>query len=276
MRDSWSQDDGTIRVEWGPVGAEALVSYAAERGPVVAVVIDVLSFTTAVTVAVDAGMTVWPYRWKDDSAAAFAREHRAELALGRAAAARHGGVSLSPGAIRDAAGSVERLVLPSPNGSTISALLDGAGAVVAAGSLRNRSAVAAWVIGKLDALAVGAGRKGTVGDPAVIVVPAGERWPNGSLRPAADDLWGAGAIVDAIVTKLEHRAGPMLPSAEAAVALAAWSWVQERVPSSLEACASGRELVDMGFADDVRMAGEVDVSQAVPVLVDGAFRPATS
>ena len=64
MRECWSQDDGTVRVEWGPVGAESLVSYAAERGPVVAVVVDVLSFTTAVSVAVDAGMTVWPYRWK--------------------------------------------------------------------------------------------------------------------------------------------------------------------------------------------------------------------
>ena len=46
MRECWSQDDGTVRVEWGPVGAESLVSYAAERGPVVAVVVDVLSFTT--------------------------------------------------------------------------------------------------------------------------------------------------------------------------------------------------------------------------------------
>ncbi|MDC5697565.1 2-phosphosulfolactate phosphatase [Intrasporangium calvum] len=272
MRDSWSQDDGTIRVEWGPVGAESLVSYAAERGPVVAVVVDVLSFTTTVSVAVESGMTVWPYRWKDDSAVAFARRHDAELALGRRAASTRGGISLSPVSVRDAAGSCERLVLPSPNGSTISALLDGAGAVVAAGSLRNRSAVGAWVVRRLDALAAEAGRQGRVGDPAVIIVPAGERWPNGTLRPAAEDLWGAGAVVDAVVTKLEHRAGPMLLSAEAAVALAAWSWVADRVGPSLEACASGRELVDEGFAEDVRMAAEVDVSRSVPVLVDGAFR----
>lgn len=271
MRECWSQDEGTIRVEWGPVGAESLVSYAAERGPVVALVVDVLSFTTSVSVAVDAGMTVWPYQWKDDSATEFARGHDAVLALGRRAAAAQGGLSLSPKSIEDSAGSVERLVLPSPNGSTISALLEGAGAVVAAGSLRNRSAVAAWVVKRLDALAAAAGREGSVGDPAVVFVPAGERWPDGSLRPAVEDLWGAGAVVEAIVTKLEHRAGPMLLSAEAAVALAAWSWVADRVRPSLEACASGRELIDGGFGDDVRIAAEVDVSDHVPVLVEGAF-----
>lgn len=270
MRECWSQDNGTIRVEWGPVGAESLVSYAAERGPVVAVVVDVLSFTTAVSVAVDGGMTVWPYRWKDDSAAEFARGHDAVLATGRRAAAAQGGMSLSPKSIQDSAGSVERLVLPSPNGSSISALLEGAGAVVAAGSLRNRSAVAAWVVKRLDALAT-AGRAGRVGDPAVVIVPAGERWPDGSLRPAAEDLWGAGAVVEAIVANLEHRAGPMLLSAEAAVAMAAWSWVADRVRPSLEACASGRELIDGGFGVDVRIAAEVDVSDRVPVLVDGAF-----
>ena len=271
MRDCWSQDDGTIRVEWGPVGAESLVSYAAERGPVVAVVVDVLSFTTAVSVAVDAGMTVWPYRWKDDSAAEFARRHDAELATGRRAAGAEGGMSLSPRSIRESAESVQRLVLPSPNGSTISALLEGAGAVVAAGSLRNRSAVAAWVVTRLDAMAAQAGREGRVGDPAIVIVPAGERWPDGTLRPAIEDLWGAGAVVDAIVSKLEHRAGPMLLSAEAAVAMAAWSWVADRVGPSLEACASGRELIDVGFSDDVRIAAEVDESVQVPVLVEGAF-----
>jgi 2-phosphosulfolactate phosphatase len=251
-----------------------LVPYAAERGPVVAVVVDVLSFTTSVSMGVDAGMTVWPYRWQDESAVAFAEERDAVLAVGRRAAAGSGGVSLSPGSVRSAAGSVARLVLPSPNGSTISALLTEAGAVVAAGSLRNRLAVGSWVVRRLDALASDAGRAGAPGQPAVVIVPAGERWPDGSLRPAVEDLWGAGAVVDAIVTKLEHRAGPMLLSPEAEVALGAWLGIDGRVAASLEACASGRELAEMGFAEDVAIAAEVDSSERVPILEDGAFRAA--
>ncbi len=274
MRECWSQDGSTVRVEWGPVGAQSLVSYAADRGPVVAVVVDVLSFTTSVSVGVDGGMTVWPYRWQDESAVAFAEGHDAVLAVGRRAAAATGGVSLSPGSVRSAGGSVQRLVLPSPNGSTISALLSEAGAAVAAGALRNRRAVGSWVIRRLDALASAAGRAGSVGQPAVVIIPAGERWPDGSLRPAVEDLWGAGAVIDAIVTKLEHRAGPMLLSPEAEVALGAWRGIEGRVTASLEACASGRELADLGFADDVTLAAEVDASEVVPMLEDGAFRPA--
>ena len=50
--------------DWGPAGAEALA-----READVAVVVDVLSFTTSVTVALEAGATVLPYPWRDDSAA---------------------------------------------------------------------------------------------------------------------------------------------------------------------------------------------------------------
>jgi 2-phosphosulfolactate phosphatase len=39
----------------------------------------------------------------------------------------------------------------------------------------------------------------------------------------------------------------------------------------LAACASGRELVDGGFADDVAVAAALDAAGVVPVLADGAF-----
>jgi 2-phosphosulfolactate phosphatase len=174
-------------------------------------------------------------------------------------------ISLSPKSIREASG-VSDLVLPSPNGSTISHLLAGAGADVVAASLRNRAAVAGWIAGQLVAA--------RSRPPAVVVVPAGERWPDESLRPAVEDLWGAGAVIASLVERLEHQAGPLLLSPEAGAAMAAWLTVEGDVGAALASTASGRELIDQGWADDVTIAGELDASRVVPVLRDGAYRPA--
>ncbi|GAA2741207.1 hypothetical protein GCM10009868_06480 [Terrabacter aerolatus] len=263
-----SQGRHVVRLDWGPTAARALTSYAVAAGsPVCAVVVDVLSFTTCVSVAVDAGIRVHPYRWGDESARAFADERGALLARPRSATRTDGGVSLSPTSIRRAAaaGGLDDLVLPSPNGSTISALLADAGAEVLAASLRNRTAVAARIVDWLEAQA------GSRTQPAVVVVPAGERWPDGSLRPAVEDLWGAGSVVAALAQRLEHRGGPLLLSPEAEAAGAAWLAVEDRVDEALRACASGRELVERGWPDDVSIAAELDASRVVPVLTDGAY-----
>src|SRR5829696_3564665 len=177
-----SQDRHVVRLDWGPSAAQALTAYAVAAGsPTCAVVVDVLSFTTCVSVAVDAGTRVHPYRWKDDSATAFAQERGATLAGPRSTSRIGGGVSLSPASIRSARPTRD-LVLPSPNGSTISAVLAAAGADVVAASLRNRAAVAAWLAAWLDS------SRGSRAQPAIVVVPAGERWSDGSLRPAVEDL----------------------------------------------------------------------------------------
>src|SRR6478609_8956858 len=121
MKPWHSQDRHVVRLDWGPGAAEDLTAYAVAAGsPVCAVVVDVLSFTTCVSVAVDAGTRVHPYRWKDESARTFADGLGATLARPRSETRSGGGVSLSPASIR-AAGDIGELVLPSPNGSTISA-----------------------------------------------------------------------------------------------------------------------------------------------------------
>ncbi len=90
-------------------------------------------------------------------------------------------------------------------------------------------------------------------------MPAGERWPDGSLRPAYEDL-GAGAVA--------ARLGLPL-AADAGVAVAAFDrWSVDRL---LLMCRSGVELVDRGFGDDVLMAAAEGADDVVPVLVDGAF-----
>src|SRR5437867_4405767 len=92
-----SQDRHVVRVEWGSAGAEALTRYAVRSGAAVcAVVVDVLSFTTCVSVGVDAGMRMHPCRWKDETADAYAREHGAVLARPRTNTRVDGGISLSP------------------------------------------------------------------------------------------------------------------------------------------------------------------------------------
>lgn len=236
-----------IRLEWGPTGAAALAPECD-----VAVVVDVLTFSTTVTVAADRGVSVRPYRWADASAEDEARRLGATLAVARGMAAP-GDVSLSPETFRTAR-DLSRVVLPSPNGSTICAVLAEAGADVVVASLRNRRAVAGSLLA----------RRGRV-----LVVPAGERWPDGSLRPAIEDLWGAGGVVAAVL-----EAGPPVEASdEALAAVAAYRLVEPRIGAALAACPSGRELTGWGYPSDVTIAAELDQSRAVPTLVDGWLAP---
>ncbi|MDT7581390.1 MAG: 2-phosphosulfolactate phosphatase [Pseudonocardiales bacterium] len=253
MLDAHRQAGSALRLEWGPYGAAAI-----GRGCGVAVVVDVLSFTTTVTVAADRGIGVLPYRWgADDAARAFAGARGATLAVGRSRA-RPDEVSLSPRSVRRAR-DLRRLVLPSPNGSTISAGLAGEVPAVVAMSLRNRRAVAGW-LGERRAADRGL---------SVAVVCAGERWPDGSLRPAVEDLWGAGALVELLAGGGWPDVAP-----EAIAAAAAFGALDGAVGDGLRACASGRELIDAGHPDDVEIAAELDRSASVPVLRDGMFGPA--
>lgn len=245
-----------LHLEWGPTGARRYASRVA-----VSVVVDVLSFTTAVTVAADRGIQVLPYSWDDAGAADLAFSLDATLAVSRREAGP-GQVSLSPSSVRDAPAGVERLVLPSPNGSTICALLGAGGAGVVAASLRNRAAVAAHLSRLLAADP----------DAAVLLVPAGERWPDGSLRPAIEDLWGAGAVVAAVQDLAGDEA---VVGEEAAAAAAAYRLVEGRLEEALFRVFSGRELRDRGYSSDVTIAAELDASGLVPVLTDGVFVAAT-
>jgi len=237
-----------VRFDWGLSGASAIGGDAD-----VAVVVDVLSFTTALSVAVDLGVEVLPFRWRDASAGVYAAQHGAVLAVGRSVAAA-GAVSLSPGSIRRAVG-LTRLVLPSPNGSSIAYSLAESAQVCVGASLRNARAVAEWIA------------QNHVEGSSVAVIAAGERWPDGTLRPAVEDVWGAGAVL----SELGRLRPELAMSPEAEMAVTAWRAVREHVAASLEQCASGQELIAMGCASDVAVASEVGQSPSVPVLVGDMF-----
>ena len=158
-----------VRLEWGPQGLRML-SETCEC----VVIVDVLSFSTSVAVAVGRGAAVWPHSGHE-RAEELARAIGATLVRGRN---MREGRTLSPASLLEVDDG-ERLIMPSDNGSVISHAALMSGLTVVAGAMRNAQAVAAWVTGRFT----------TVG-----LVPAGEQWPDGALRVCYEDLVGAGAI----------------------------------------------------------------------------------
>jgi 2-phosphosulfolactate phosphatase len=232
--------DMNVVCEWGMQGLRA-----SARGRIV-VIVDVLSFSTATTIAVRGGATILPCEGNDERAAALAKSEKAELAAKRG----EGRFSLAPASLRDVPRGL-RLVLPSPNGSTLACAareLDAAAIVI--GCLRNAAAVASWAAGR-----------------PVAVIAAGEKWPDGSLRFAIEDWLGAGAIIS-------NLAGSHSYDAEAATA--AFATMRGKLRDVLAASRSGIELIGKGYPDDVNLASELDVDRAVPLLAGNAFTLARS
>jgi len=234
---TFDQSSYDIRCEWGAQGIAALAPTSD-----VVIIVDVMSFSTCVAVAASRGAEVHPWRSHGASAVSHAHAIGAELAGSR----RQGGYSLSPASLRSIP-SGTRLVLPSPNGATLS-LATGSTPTLA-GCLRNARSVAH--------AAMTFGRR-------IAVIPAGERWKaDDALRPAIEDLLGAGAII-------QHLEGRLSP--EARIAKGAFLEAQRDLATVLRECASGQELVQMGFGGDLALIGEVDSDRVAPHLDQGAYR----
>ncbi|MDQ4009761.1 MAG: 2-phosphosulfolactate phosphatase [Actinomycetota bacterium] len=242
MRREHVQDGYDVRLEWGREGVALLGAHCA-----VVVIVDVLSFCTAVDVAVERGAAVLPLPWDDERAVDAALHAGAVLAGPRGA---HG-LSLSPTSLRTLPAG-RRLALPSPNGATLCALAQRSGAHVLAGCLRNAAATARTA----HQLA----RGGPIG-----LVAAGERWelPGEPMRPALEDAIGAGAIADVL---------PGAFSPEAELAAAGFGAARSRgLHGVLAASASGRELAADGFAADVTLAAAYNASEVAPRLQGGVL-----
>lgn len=233
---NFDQAEFEVRCEWGQQG----VLHLAPISDVV-IIVDILSFSTCVEIANQRGAIVFPHQWKDESAETFARSIHAELARKRS----RDGYSLSPTSLMSIAPET-RLVLPSPNGSTLSAMSGKTPTLT--GCLRNFHAVA------IAAMQYG---------KRIAVIPAGETWENGSLRPAFEDLIGAGAVI----SRLNGCRSP-----EAELAVAAYESVLPRLNALIKQCSSGKELIQREFEQDVDLATEIGVSNCVPTLIDGAYQ----
>jgi 2-phosphosulfolactate phosphatase len=222
-----------VHVVWGLEGLEARL-----RHTDVYVIVDVLSFSTCVDVGVDRGAWIVPAPMGPD-AYTMAETLGAECADARGTSR----YSLSPPSIAKAP-SGTTIVLPSANGALC---LNTRGIPTLAGCLRNAAAVAG------AAMQIG---------HRITIVAAGERWPNGALRPAIEDWIGAGAVVARMAAER---------SPEASAAQAGFGAVRSRLLANLLAAQSGQLLAEAGYAEDVRWAAELDANRRAPLLVDHTF-----
>lgn len=238
--------DGTSRMRryqpsvefgWGLRGLQSLLP-----ANDAVVIVDVLSFSTAVDVATSRGARILPFPYGSSDAESYARSRGAILAQPRLAGGEQ--LSLSPGTLKAVAKGT-RIVLPSPNGSRLSRETGAVPTLV--GCLRNAAAVAQ------AASSLGS---------TIAVIAAGERRTDNGLRPAIEDLLGAGSIIQCLSAQ---------PSADAEAARAAWRALRSRIGEVIRESQSGRELIEAGYAGDVDIATETDASGTVPWLQGEAY-----
>ena len=231
---TFDQAEFKARCEWGLSGLKQLAPISD-----VVLIINVSSVSTALDIAAARGASVFPYPLSE-SAQAYAESLRATLA----SSDRGFGYSLSPASLRSLPPG-SRLVLPSCNGAALA--FSANHPLVLASCLRNASA---------------SGRLATRLGSTFAVIPAGEAWPDGELRPSLEDWVGAGAVIASL---------PGKPSPEANLAALSFEHLRANLSDSIRQASSGKELVSRGFSLDVQLAAELDVSRNVPKLKDRAF-----
>ncbi len=230
-----------INCEWGLDGINKLSGKTD-----IFIIVDVLSFSTCVDIAVLKGAMVYPFKWKDKTVTEYARK------LGAVTASHDrkiiNGYTLSPSSLLDIPDGA-KLVLPSPNGSALS--LATGKIITICGSLRNCGSVAQFAM---------------VSGKNISFIAAGERWKDGSMRYAIEDLIGAGAIISFMNGEL---------SQQSQIALNVFETFKDDLPGVIKDTVSGAELIERGFEKDVELACELNISKSVPLLQNGAFSQRT-
>jgi 2-phosphosulfolactate phosphatase len=248
--DPWP--DSSVHVEWGPEGA----ALAAGRGDVV-VVVDMLSLSTAMSIAVAREMTCLVYSGaeiEEMGGPAQAAVLLGARSLRRERRADPGRLSLSPASLTTAEPG-QRVVFTSPDGAAAVQAASAAPAVLIGGP-RNATACSRLVAEYMGSTLAG----------RVTLVACGERWSSAApgttgRRPAVEDWAGAGSIC--------ARLAEFGYSLSAEARLAARLWETGCVLEDLAECLSARELRARGFAADVDLALLVDADEKVPARMPG-------
>jgi 2-phosphosulfolactate phosphatase len=242
--DIFSQQGYRCRLAWGRRGARE----AAARRDIL-IIVDTLSFSSAVVTAVQQGGLIYPCA-ESEEPSALAQRVGAEVAVHRRDVPAKGRFSLSPRTYLDMEPGT-RVVLASPNGATCSRYACET-PFLFVGALLNAEAAANAVAALLETTQLG-----------VTVIACGERWQTPSeeeeLRMAVEDYLGAGAILSYLRAE---------KSPEARVCAGAFLHTLHDLQTLLWECGSGRELREKGYAADVRHAARLNLVNAVPVLKD--------
>lgn len=225
--------------QWGTAQAQA-------RKDII-VIVDTLSFSTAVTTAVAHGGLIYPCSIAEDSVI-LAQRLGAEVAVRRNEVPQKGRFSLSPLTyVGMTAGT--RIVIPSPNGGTCSGFAHTAPCLLI-GSLVNAKAIASAISQMLKTTNL-----------CVTIVCCGERELTlskyGETRMAIEDYLGAGAIL----SYLEYEKSP-----EACVCEGAFLHTHKQLEATLLDCGTGRKLRELGFVTDVQHASQLNLYSSVPIM----------
>lgn len=225
-----------INCEWG---IEGINKYSTVSD--VTIIIDILSFSTCVDIALSNNAAVFPYRYKDDSVFEYAKANNAVPAsLNRSKE----NISLSTVSLKNIKNGT-RIVLPSPNGSELS-MSSGSKTTLCA-CLRNYRAVAEYACSISNNIAV---------------IPAGEKWQDGTIRFAIEDYLGAGAVISCLK-------GELSPEAEAASAL--FKTLMPDINKIIIESISGKELIERGFPEDVSASLQLNAGGSIPLLVNNCY-----
>ena len=225
-----------VYCEWGLKGIQKYKEISD-----VIIIVDVLSFSTSVDIAVANGAVIYPYKFLDETTYLYSMQVNAELASVSRSKDEY---SISPVSLMSIP-SGTKLVIPSPNGAELS--LSTGSVPTICSCFRNFKSVAEYAM--------------SFGEN-ILVIPAGEKWDDGSIRFAIEDYLAAGALISCIGGNLQT---------ESKAASVLFNNLKDNVQDILKNCASGMELIEKGFEEDVSLASELNSSDSVPVLSQKAF-----
>ncbi len=244
MENIFDQSPYQCRMDWGVKG----VMEASNRGDII-IIVDVLSFSSAVINAVYNGVIIYPFPRTGDINE-FGKLVDAEVCILERSRARELGLPSLSATSFNKSHQYKKYVLSSINGATCVKVANES-VTILIGGLLNRAAVAKVVNNLQKEI-----------NKNVTVIACGERWKSKGeepkeLRPSIEDYLGVGAILE----KLEGTKSP-----EAKVCISAFKNSQSSLFELISDSGSGRELLNMEFPEDVEFSCQLDKFDAVPIL----------